>query len=291
METPSDKPGSWLHFGTSSFSSKDWVGPFYPPATRPADFLKYYATQFDTVEIDSTYYAIPTADTVTGWRDKTPESFTFAAKFPAAIVFGGESPRPDPQILLQPDQTYALRDLFLARMNLLGKRLGPLVLQFPYFRKEEISAAVFMERLDRFLQDLPAGFQYTIEIRNRHWLKEDFAELCRKHHCALALTDIAGMPLADEIEKQFDPVTANFTFIRLLGNRQAIERITTKWDQEVVDQSTHLLRWAGFLQRQIKRRTMTFIYVNNHYAGHAPSTLRKLMGMVSDDMVQRKPKA
>src|SRR5206468_3839445 len=75
-----------VRFGTSSFSSEDWVGPFYPPGTAPGDFLRHYAHAFDTVEVDATYYAVPSARTVDGWVAKTPEGFLLAAKFPRSIV-------------------------------------------------------------------------------------------------------------------------------------------------------------------------------------------------------------
>jgi uncharacterized protein YecE (DUF72 family) len=272
---------SLLHFGTSSFSNKDWVGPFYPPGTAPADYLKIYAQRFDTVEVDATYYAVPSLSTVEGWARKTPENFLLALKFPAAIVHAGKEARPDPNILLLPDKTYPIRDKFLNVAGNLGKRLGPLLLQFPYFRQEDFAHFDdFGQRLDRFLSDLPGEFRYAVEIRNRHWLKPDLAELCRQHRAALTLVDYMSMPLGDEVEKLFDPVTADFAYLRLIGDRKKIEAITMKWDQEVLDRSESLKRWAGVINRLVKRQVRTYIYINNHYAGHAPATLRKLSELV-----------
>src|SRR5262247_2071224 len=91
-----------VRFGTSSFSWTDWVGPFYPPGTPPGEFLRYYATQFDAVEVDSTYYAIPADRVVAGWLAKTPPGFKLAAKFPRSIVHGGETRHPDPKRVLDP---------------------------------------------------------------------------------------------------------------------------------------------------------------------------------------------
>ncbi len=260
------------------------MGPFYPPGTKPEAYLRFYSEQFDTVEIDATYYAIPSAKTVESWAQKTPEHFLFAAKFPAAIVYAGKESRPDPQKLLTPEHSYALRDRFLEVMSRLGRRLGPLLLQFPFFNREIFpTAEPFVERLESFLTDLPPEFRYGVEIRNRAWLNSDFAGLCRKHHTALVLVDQAWMPLADELESKFDPVTTDFSYIRLLGDRKQIEALTTHWDQEVLDRGDHLKRWAGFLQRLARRRLSTFLYVNNHYAGHAPATLRKLLGLLQNE--------
>ena len=84
-----------IRWGTSSWSEKSWVGPFYPPGTKPGDFLRYYATQFDTVEVDATYYAIPDERMVAGWERKLPEGFVFSAKFPRSVVHAGEGARPE----------------------------------------------------------------------------------------------------------------------------------------------------------------------------------------------------
>jgi len=270
-----------VRFGTSSFSSSDWVGPFYPRGTKPAEFLRKYAERYDTVEIDATYYAVPSARTVEGWAGRTPEGFLVAAKFPRDIVHGGSGPRPDPARVLDPATSYPIRDAFLGVMRRLGPRLGPLVLQLPYFRKGEFPrASDFLHRLDRFLGDLPGDLRYAVEIRNRNWLTAEFAELCRHHQAALVLVDRAYMPHADELA--FDPVTAGFTYIRLLGDRHAIEKITRKWDREVVDHSGRLQRWASVLTRLLDREVPSFVYVNNHYAGHAPATVERLRRAFGD---------
>jgi uncharacterized protein YecE (DUF72 family) len=271
-----------IRFGTSSFSSKDWVGNFYPEGTQPGDFLRLYAKEFNTVEVDSTYYAIPSASTVDCWVDKTPEDFLISAKFPRSIVHAGEGAKPDAEAVLVPDKTYKERDIFLKVMDRLGSRRGPLVLQFPYFSREHFpSSKTFMERLDRFLGDLPKGYRYGVEIRNKNWLKSGFADLCREQNVALVLVDQAWMPLADELEKQFDPITTDFVYIRLLGDRKQIEAITETWDREVIDRQANLERWANYLAMLIERQIRTLVYVNNHYAGHAPTTVRRLQGMVS----------
>jgi uncharacterized protein YecE (DUF72 family) len=268
---------SLVRIGTSSFSEADWVGPFYPPGTRPVDFLTYYAKRFNTVEIDATYYAIPSERTVDGWRLKTPEGFLIAAKFPRSIVHGGKAAKPDPEVILVPDATYSARDRFLEVMSRLGDRLGPLVLQFPYLSKAVFeSADKFMERLDSFLSDLPGGFRYAVEIRNRNWLSEQFINLLRDHNIGLVLVDQAWMPHGDEVEKKFDPITTDFSYIRLLGDRKEIEAITKSWNKEVIDRGERLERWAEMISRLVEREVETLIYINNHYAGHAPTTSERL---------------
>jgi uncharacterized protein YecE (DUF72 family) len=279
-QEPRECPGQ-VRFGTSSFSWEDWVGPFYPAGAQPADFLRHYARVFDTVEVDSTYYAIPSLRTVEGWVRKTPESFLLSAKFPRSIVHAGEGPRPDPSRILDPDSTYAVRDEFLTVMCRLGPRLGPLVLQFPFFSKESFdSPAAFLERLGRFLGDLPRDFRYGVEVRNRDWMSHDLAAICRENGVALVLVDQAWMPHGDRVERKLDPVTADFVYVRLLGDRHKTEALTTTWDREVLDHAERLERWAAFLLRMLQRPVLSLVYVNNHYAGHAPATVRRLQTLV-----------
>ncbi|MBN1212772.1 MAG: DUF72 domain-containing protein [candidate division Zixibacteria bacterium] len=270
-----------IRIGTSSFSETDWVGPFYPPGARPGDFLPLYARKFSTVEIDATYYAIPSKSTVDSWVRKTLDNFLIAAKFPRSIVHGGEGPRPDPEIVLVPEATYAQRDIFLDIISRLGSRLGPLLIQFPYFSRTAFKTATeFFARLDKFLSDLPEDFRYAVEIRNRNWLTEEYVALLKKHKVALTLVDQAWMPHGDEIEPRFDPVTTDFVYIRLLGDRKEIEAITQSWDKEVIDRQDRLERWARLALRIQERRIKSLIYVNNHFAGHAPTTARRLEKMI-----------
>ncbi len=274
--------GAEIRYGTSSFSTKDWVGIFYPHATQPSDYLREYAKVFDTVEIDSTYYSIPSTQTVHGWIDKTPDSFLISAKFPRSIVHAGKDRVPDSSVLLTSDVSYPVRDRFLATMERLGERLGTLILQFPYFSKDVLpSKHLFLDRLDRFLEDLPDGFSYGVEIRNKGWLDGGFVSLLRKHRVSLVLVDHAWMPHADEIAEKLDPITAEPAYVRLIGDRKEIEAITRRWDKEVIDRQDRLERWADYLLSLVAREIRTLVYVNNHYAGHAPATLRKLMSLVS----------
>ena len=138
-----------LRYGTSSWSEKTWVGPFYPPGTVPGDYLGHYATQFSTVEADVTYYRIPDHKLVAGWHLKTPEGFVMAAKFPRSIVHGGADATPNPDTLLQPDRVGGDTEEFLGAMRGLGDKCGPLVLQLPYFNRSVFpDQRAFLGRLD-----------------------------------------------------------------------------------------------------------------------------------------------
>ena len=289
-EPLSREPGP-IRFGTSSFSNRDWVGPFYPPGTQPRDFLRAYARRYDTVEIDATYYGVPAPGTAARWARAVPEGFLVAAKFPREIVHGGAGPVPDPGLVLDPDETYAIRDAFLDAMALLGAKLGPLLLQFPYFPKAIFpSAGPFLAKLDRFLRDLPPGPRVVVEIRNRAWLTPRFTRLLAERGAALALTDHVRMPHADELDPGLDPVTAGFAYVRLLGDHREMDRITSVWNREVVDRSPRLRRWAEVLVSLLERNVPALVYVNNHYAGYAPGTLDRLRTLIREAMEDNDPK-
>jgi uncharacterized protein YecE (DUF72 family) len=250
--------------GTSAFTAEGWPGSFYPKGMKPADFLSYYATKFNTVELDNTFYRVAAASTVEGWNNKTPKGFIFAAKVPQAITHE--------KVLVdcQDDLKY-----FLNTMDLLGDKLGPLLFQFGYFNKKAFKEqADFLAILNPFLKKLPKGYQFALEIRNKNWLDARFAELLRKHKVALALIDQSWVPRPWELKEKFDLTTAGFTYVRWLGDRKGIEALTDTWDKAIVDRKRDMTNWVELLRTFVKKNLKVFAYANNHYAGHGPATIK-----------------
>ena len=272
-----------LQYGTASWSEESWEGVFYPEGTAPGDYLTYYASQFTTVEANVTYYRIPSREMVHGWDRKTPDGFTLAAKFPRSIVHAGQGPMPDASVLLDPDKTGGDLEQFLDTMDLLGPKCGPLVLQFPYFNKQAFTSSdPFLARLDLFLAGLPDRFRYAVEVRNRSWLTADLTEILRRHRAALVLTDLSYMPHPASVAERLDIVTTDFAYGRLIGDRKAIDAVTTTLDRVVLDQTARMRRWAELLHKLLPKVDVAFLYANNHYAGHAPDTIRELAGMIEE---------
>jgi uncharacterized protein YecE (DUF72 family) len=266
VERPYSDPGLFL--GTSAFTAAGWPGNFYPLGMKSADYLRFYATRFQTVEIDSTYYRTPSASTVTGWYEKTPPDFVFAAKVPQVITHE--------RILVNCEAEF---EEFVDRMDLLDEKLGPLLLQFPKFTKYQINAEEFSRRL-RFLlnrvKDLPT-VRFAVEIRNKAWLDKPFTDLLREYNVALALTDTSFMPRPWEMKEKLDLVTADFLYVRWLGDRHGIEKITQTWDKTVVDRKNDLKNWVDVLRWMVfnKQIRKLFAFANNHYAGHGPATVKQ----------------
>lgn len=250
--------------GTSAFTAAGWEGSFYPADLPASEYLTYYAQHFDTVEVDSTFYRIPSPKTTRNWYSQTPEGFVFAAKVPQTITHE--------HVLVDCEVEFKK---FLAAMEPLGEKLGPLLLQFPYFNKLIFpSPDPFLKRLEAFLRKLPKERQFAVEVRNKNWLGPGLIEALKAHGVALALVDHPWLPSPRELTKKCDAITADFSYIRWLGDRKGIEERTKTWDKVVVDREDDLKEWVEVVRGFNRRRVRVYAFANNHYAGHAPATVR-----------------
>lgn len=261
IRRPYDHPH--LLLGTCAFNAAGWSGSFYPPGMRPAEYLSSYATKFKTVEIDSTYYGPPAPSTVKNWRDRTPGDFVFAAKVPQTITHE--------KALINCGAEW--REFFDV-MSVLDGKLGPLLFQFPKFDRSQFpTQQSFLAVLEPFLQKLPRSYKFAIEIRNRDWITVVLADVLRRHNVALVLQDLFYMPRPWDLPEGFDPVTADFAYVRWLGDRKGIEQITTIWDRTVIDRREDLAKWAEFLRRILAQHLSVYTFANNHYGGNGPQTI------------------
>ncbi len=269
IERPYSLPGILL--GTSAFTANGWEGSFYPPGMKSRDFLSYYATQFATVEVDSTFYGCPSASTVNNWSARTPEDFIFSVKIPQVITHE--------KALVDCDSEF---DEFVKTMDILGPKLGPMVFQFPLFDRWKFSKQDhFLAVLAPFLKKLPTDHKFVIEIRNKTWLDAKFADVLREHNVALALTDTSFVPRPWEMKEKFDLITADFAYVRWLGDRKGIEKQTTTWDKTVIDRTSDLKNWVDVFKSLVSNSKVLkiFAFSNNHYAGHGPATAKLFMDL------------
>jgi uncharacterized protein YecE (DUF72 family) len=269
IERPYSLPGILL--GTSAFTADGWQGSFYPRGMQSRDFLSYYATQFATVEVDSTFYGCPSARTVSNWAVRTPEDFIFSVKVPQVITHE--------KALVDCDSEF---EEFVRTMDILGPKLGPMVFQFPFFDRWKFPKQDgFLAVLTPFLKKLPADHRFAIEIRNKTWLDARFADVVREYNVALALTDTSFVPRPWEMKEKIDLITADFAYIRWLGDRKGIEKQTTTWDKTVIDRTNDLKNWVDLLREMVmnKKLRKLFAFANNHYAGHGPATVKLFMDL------------
>jgi uncharacterized protein YecE (DUF72 family) len=126
-----------------------------------------------------------------------------------------------------------------------------MLFQFGYFNRAVFtSREQFITRLQPFLRKLPTAHKFAIEIRNKHWLTAGFFKLLREHNVAYALTDQSWMPGPNEIFARVDPITADFTYIRWLGDRKGIEQVTKVWNRLVVDRTAEMTSWVDLRMLQ-----------------------------------------
>ena len=263
-----------VRFGTSGFSAGGWVGTFYPEKTKPKDYLGLYSQVLDTVEIDSTFYGTPASKTVENWYKRTPEGFVFAAKVAESITHE--------KCLKDCDAEFGE---FVSTMGNLKEKLGPLLFQFPYFSGTAgIDEKEFVDRVERFLPSLPHEMKFAMEIRNQKWINPRLLDALRKHNVALALLDHPKMPRPKKL-LEADAITADFAYSRLLGDRYAIEELTTSWDKTVIDKSREIDEWAEVTD-VLRKRVPVYTFVNNHFDGHAPTTVAELKKRVFGTVTQ-----
>ncbi len=247
-----------IHLGTQGWNYDAWVGPFYPAKTRPADYLTVYARAFDSVEVDSTFYAVPSAKTVRGWARRTPAEFRFALKMPQEVT-----------------HEHRLRDCadvaaaFFDRVRELEEKLGPVLLQFaPDFTPAELPA------LAEFLPTLPGDIRFAVEFRHRGWIYDGVLALLAEHGVALTLTDGKWIPRKQMLGLA-ERATADFTYIRWLGSREIVD-----FSRVQMDRTRDLEAWAEVVQRLERDGRTIYGYFNNHFSGHSPASVRDLQRML-----------
>lgn len=256
-----------LRLGTQGWNYPAWVGPFYPSRTRAADFLTVYARAFNTVEVDSTFYAVPAIKTVRGWAERTPADFTFALKLPQEITH---------ELRFVGAGDVAARFFDAARE--LGPKLGPVLIQCgPDFSPTERDA------LEEFLVALPRDIAFAIEFRQKAWINELTHEMLTARNVALALVDARWIPRKQMLQLAARP-TATHAYVRWMGPDRSI----TDYSRVQVDRTSELDEWLKVLPA-LAVQVPVYGYVNNHFSGHSPENVRLLqqrLGQVPKDPAQ-----
>jgi len=253
-----------VRVGTQGWNYDAWEGPFYPTGTRASDFLSVYSRAFDTVEVDSTFYAIPALTTFQSWAERTPPGFAFALKLPQEVTH---------EQRLR-DATGAT-ELFFERARALGPKLGPTLVQLgPDFAPSELPALV------AFLQRLPRDLQVAVEFRHRGWMNDGIYALLREHNVALALVEGRWIPRKTMLALAENP-TADFAYIRWMGpNRDIVD-----YSRVQADRTREIELWRNALISLAAHVTMVYAYVNNHFAGHGPASARDVQRAVGQQPV------
>jgi uncharacterized protein YecE (DUF72 family) len=219
--------------GTSGYHYDHWRGVFYPESLPKRQWFSFYAAHFDTVEINNTFYRLPTAKTFDAWRKQTPAGFCYAVKFSR---YGSHVKR-----LKAPRGTLGR---FLRRVDHLGEFLGPILVQLP--PRWDVN----VERLAKFLAAAPRTRRWAVEFRDARWLCEEVYAVLKQYRAALCIHDM--------IEEHPRTLTADWVYLRFHGNRYQ------------GNYSAEALRvWAQRISEYRKSGLDVFAFFNNDQGGHA----------------------
>jgi uncharacterized protein YecE (DUF72 family) len=228
--------------GTSGYNYPEWKGSFYPSDMKPARMLPYYAERFSTVEINATFYRMPTAATVEGWAKAVPESFVFVLKAPQRITHFarlrnvGDSVR-----------------FFCDTARVLGARLGPLFFQLPPTFKKDVS------RLGDLLAQLPPDLRAAFEFRHASWFADDVYERLRGRNAALCIAD-------NEDGSTPAVSTADWGYLRL----RAVEYTDTQ-----------LADWVATMRRIGADWHDAFVFFKHEESGTGPALARRFEALLT----------
>jgi uncharacterized protein YecE (DUF72 family) len=233
-----------IYSGTSGYSFREWVGSFYPPKTPAGEYLRFYGTKLNSVEINHTFRRFPRTEGIQSWADATPESFRFSFKMHQSVTH-----------MSRLRNVGASVSDFLDALMPLGPRLGVVLFQLPPFFKQDL------ERLDGFLRDLPAGHRYAMEFRHESWDVPEVVARLRDTGVALAAADIE---IAEAMEVA---VTAPFAYVRL--------RKTPPYSDEEIENAGRLLK------RLSERVGEIYLYAKHDDVGIAPEHVKRIEAAIS----------
>ena len=233
--------------GTSGWHYDHWRGIFYPPKLAKAEWLGFYARHFDTVELNNSFYRLPSEDAFAAWRDSSPPNFTFAVKVSRFIT----------HIKRLKNIEEALEN-FTIRAKILDEKLGPLLYQLPPNMHRDD------ERLASFLSKLPQEMQHVFEFRHQSWLEDKVFDILRQYHVGLCVFDMPSFtcpPVA----------TTDFAYIRFHGSSGLYSSCYS--DEELTD-------WAKKIASLSANLKAVYIYFNNDaeaFAVRNAKTLRQYL--------------
>ena len=233
--------------GCSGWEYKHWRGDFYPATLPRTRWFEHYASLFDTVEINNTFYRLPEEATFAAWAARAPAGFTYAVKASRFLTHMKKLKDPEEPL-----------DRLFSRMRPLGRHLGPVLYQLPPAWKLDRS------RLEHFLQVLPARVQHVLEFRDPSWYHDDVLEMLARSGVSLCLHDMPGSATG---QLRVGPIV----YVRYHG---ASGHYSGDYARE------RLEGWAAWLRTARAAGADVYAYFNNDVGGHAPrnaTMLRRLM--------------
>ncbi len=242
-------PSGTVRIGTSGWRYSHWWGPFYPSDVAHEDSLAYYAERLPTVEVNRTFYSLPSPEAAKQWLPPVPDGFRFAIKASRYIT----------HMKKLKDPVEPLENLFEV-VRALGERAGPVLFQLPpRWRCNP-------ERLASFLEALPTSHRAAFELRDPSWFDDRVLDLLREHHVAFCIWDLEGQQSPKE-------VTTDMVYVRLHGPGE--QAYTGCYDRQT------LAGWAGAFDAWARSGNDVWCFFDNDDSGHAARNALELTQMIS----------
>lgn len=246
-----DRAAPQCRIGTSGFHYKHWKGIYYPEKLPAARWLGHYAADFDTVELNNTFYRLPSEEQFDAWRAAAPDDFCFAVKFSR---YGSH--------MMKLKNAADTIGRFIARAERLGKHLGPILVQLP--PKWDINA----DRLNGFLEAAPRRLRWAFEFRDARWLNDEVYAALSRHGAALCIHDM----IADHPRE----ITADWVYLRFHGGRY-------DGNYDAAQLNALARQIASYLDSALD----VYVYFNNDLHGHAVKNAADLKVLLSRRGVRR----
>lgn len=277
-----------VEFGTCSWKFPSWEGLVYSQA-HGINYLAEYARHYGTVEIDQWFWSLfaqdtvslPKPETVAEYLSSVPESFRFSIKAPNSITLTHvykrarkDADKPNRHFL-----SGELTERFLSFIEPMREQTSVVMFQFEYLNKQKMAdRAAFLEQLDAFLGELPAGWQYGVEPRNPQYLEPDYFDLLARHGVSHVFCQGYYMQPIQKLYPRVAERLVSPVVIRLMGpDRAAIEQKTgKKWSTDADPKDEDIAGVVDVIDDMLVRGQRVIVNVNNHYEGSAPITIRKL---------------
>ena len=244
--TVSNEPRQ-VHVGCSGWVYKHWRGLLYPEGLPQKRWFERYSEEFDTVEINASFYRLPLASTFDGWRDKAPAGFRYAVKANRFLTHMKKLVGCDEEV-----------DQFIALARKLEHALGPILYQLPPSLHKDLP------RLEAFLKRLPSDLEHVVEFRHRSWYDEEVLALLDRHGVGFVSHDMKGL-------KSPRWASGRTAYVRFHG---AGGKYWGRYSDEA------LLDWTDWILEQRREGHSAWCYFNNDIHGHAIEDARTLKSMV-----------
>jgi uncharacterized protein YecE (DUF72 family) len=236
-----------LFTGTSGWVYKGWAGAFYPQGLASGKHLEFYSRHFNTVEINATFYRLPTENAVRSWRDTAPNKFIYAVK-------GSRFITQMKKLNVEPKSIA----IFFERIAPLKQHLGPILWQLPPMLRKDGG------RLERFLRQLSRRHRYAVEFRHPSWLDDEIFAILQKYRAAYVAVSSLVMPVDQR-------VTTDFIYLRFHGLEGGAAHDYT---------AAELKPWADHVRKCLRHGLDVYAYFNNDLNSRAPENARQFIRMV-----------